>query len=353
MPPTSPGPDRRGFIRSAVAAALAAVARADGPRSKLPLGIVIHSFPVRVAQSRKRGDAVPFADPLAFLEHCRRLGAAGIQVGIGRRDGEYADRLRAAADKAGMYLEGTVSLPKDRGDAERFIAEVETARRAGVTVLRTVALNGRRYEVLDSASAFRDFADRAKRSLEVAEPIAARAKMCLAVENHKDWRSAELVDLLKRFGSDHLGVCLDTGNSIALLESPRATVEALAPLTRTTHLKDMDVAEYAEGFLLAEVPLGTGFLDLGEVVRVIRKARPDVRLNLEMITRDPLKVPCLTDQYWGTFADVPGRHLAAALTLVRRHATKEMPHVADLPEARQLEAEERNVAQSLKWAAGG
>jgi sugar phosphate isomerase/epimerase len=157
--------------------------------------------------------------------------------------------------------------------------------------------------------------------------------------------------LLKRFGSDNLGVCLDTGNSVALLEDPKTTVETLAPLTRTTHFKDMAVAEYAEGFLLAEVPLGTGFLDLGEVVRVVRKARPDVRLNLEMITRDPLRVPCLTERYWATFDALPGRHLAAALALVRRHATKQMPNVSDLPE-RALEAEERNVVQSLQWSVG-
>ena len=36
-----------------------------------------------------------------------------------------------------------------------------------------------------------------------------------------------------------------------------------------------------------------------------------------MITRDPLKVPCLTEGYWVTFPDLPGRHLAHTLSLVR------------------------------------
>ena len=68
----------------------------------------------------------------------------------------------------------------------------------------------------------------------------------------------------------------------------------------------MGLEEYRQGFLLAEVPLGTGILDLPRVVRALRAARPEIRLNIEMITRDPLKVPCLTEGYWVTFADLPG-----------------------------------------------
>ena len=44
-----------------------------------------------------------------------------------------------------------------------------------------------------------------------------------------------------------------------------------------------------------------------------------------MITRDPLKVPCLTDRYWATFADLPGRHLARTLSLVRSHLRDPLP----------------------------
>src|SRR6185312_5611849 len=102
-------------------------------------------------------------------------------------------------------------------------------------------------------------------------------------ENHKDYRSGELVDLLKRLSSRHVGVCVDTGNSIALLENPVDTVRMLAPHAFTVHLKDMAVAEYDEGFLLAEVALGEGFLDLPKLIALLREARPDIRFNLEMI----------------------------------------------------------------------
>jgi sugar phosphate isomerase/epimerase len=250
-----------------------------------------------------------------------------------------------------MDLEGIVRLPRDGDDTARFAAELRSARRAGAKVVRTVMLSGRRYETFKTLAAFRQFAEASFRSLALAAPIAAREDVRLAVENHKDWRADELVAILKRIASEHVGVCLDTGNSIALLEDPMEVVEALAPWSFTTHLKDMAVQEYPQGFLLAEVPLGEGFLDLARIVRTVRSARPAIRLNLEMITRDPLKVPCLTEAYWTTFENLPGRHLARALSMVRARAAKQpLPRLDGLAPNESLRREDANVRQCLASA---
>jgi sugar phosphate isomerase/epimerase len=329
-----------------------APAAGERPRPR-PLGVVIHSYGQRVAADRARGGPGRFDDAFVFLEYCHALGARGVQVGLGARDEAGCARLRARAEALGMDLEGSVRLPRDGdgGDLDRFAAEVRTAARAGARVLRTVLLEGRRYEVFASAAAFRRAADAALRSLALAEPVAARHDVRLAVENHKDWRADELIAILKRIDSAHVAVCLDTGNSIALLEDPIAVVEALAPWAATVHLKDMAVEESGRGFRLAEVPLGTGFLDLGRIARTLRAAHPEIRLNLEMITRDPLEVPCLSEGYWATFADLPGRHLARTLRLVRAHAAKDpLPRVSGLtPEAR-LKLEDDNVRRCLAFA---
>ncbi len=53
-----------------------------------------------------------------------------------------------------------------------------------------------------------------------------------------------------------------------------------------------------------------------------------------MITRDPLKVPCLTEGYWVTFPDLPGRHLAHILSLVRDHPPSHpLPRISPLARA--------------------
>jgi sugar phosphate isomerase/epimerase len=317
------------------------------------MGLVIHSFAVRTARDRGRRDKNRFADPVRFLDHARSLGAGGVQVGIGALDDIAADGLRERAAAASMYLEGIVALPRDQADLGRFEAEIHTARRAGAKVARTVMLSGRRYETFATAAAFRRFAELSAHSLSLAAPVVATHDIRLAVENHKDWRADELLAILDRVGNDHVGICLDTGNSIALLEDPMEVVETLAPRAFTTHFKDMGVEEYRQGFLLAEVPLGTGILDLPRVVRTVRAARPEIRINLEMITRDPLEVPCLADGYWTTFADLPGRHLARMLSLVRDHPpSRPLPRISSLSGEMQLRAEDENVDRCFAFARG-
>ena len=155
-------------------------------------------------------------------------------------------------------------------------------------------LGGRRYETFDTAEAFKEFADQQWKALTQAEPIIRNQNMKLAIENHKDWRLDEMLLLLQRISSEFVGVCVDTGNNIALLDDPMSLVKALAPYAHSVHLKDMGVEEYEDGFLLSEVPLGEGYLDIPEMVKVLREAKPDLDFSLEMITRDPLKIPCLT-----------------------------------------------------------
>lgn len=343
--------NRREFL-AALPVAAGAFSRAEaGPApARCAMGLVIHSYGIR-SRRPLPPDFPSISQPLAFLEHAARVGAAGVQVRIPPAEPKELARLAERAERGRLHLEGIVSLPRDAKDVPRFTAELEAARRAGASVVRTVCLNGRRYETFDSAAAFDRFVQRSWASLRLAEPIARRTGVRLAVENHKDWRIDELLGILRKLDSEFVGVCLDTGNSIALLEDPHRVVEAYAPFTLTTHFKDMVVAEVDDGFLLSEVPLGSGFLDLPRIVAVLRKARPQVRFNLEMITRDPLRVPCLTERYWATLGSVPGRELAAALARIRRHRSRgDLPTVAGLGNAEQLRTEENNVRRSLDFA---
>ena len=225
------------------------------------------------------------------------------------------------------------------------------AKEAGALVLRTACLSGRRYETFATLDDFRDFAQQAERSLVLAEPVVRKHKVRLAVENHKDWRIPELLALMQRLSSEFIGICVDTGNSIALLEDPMAVVEAYAPFAMATHLKDMAVQECEKGFLLAKVPLGEGFLDLPAMVATLRRARPELQFCLEMITRDPLLVPCLAKPYWATLGSVPAWHLAAALTAVRANAPKQpLPDVSQLTLPEKLELEDSAVRKSVAYS---
>ncbi|HEY7311297.1 MAG TPA: TIM barrel protein [Gemmataceae bacterium] len=340
--------DRRQFLATAAALPLAQALSAAADADKhTRLGVVQYSYAIRLSADRAAGKT-GFSDPLAFVEHCHELGAGGVQLGIGARDKDYLADLRKKLDAYGMDLEGSIRLPKDRADGERFTAEVRSARDAGAKVLRTVLFGGRRYEQFAAAADFRRAREQAEQSAALAEPIVAKHDMLLAIENHKDYRAGELMDLLRRLDSRHVGLCVDTGNSIALLEDPLEVVRTLAPRAFTVHLKDMAVAEHDEGFLLAEVPLGEGFLDLPKMIVLLRAARPAIRFNLEMITRDPLRVPCLTDKYWAT-ATASGRDLARTLTMVRKRK-QTLPRISGHERKEQLAIEEENVRKSLSYA---
>ncbi len=344
--------NRRHFLQQTSRAALAA------PFLRLPhflkgvsMGIVVHSYGSRWNSKIESKKYPGFRDAIDLLEHCHSIGAGGIQVVVRNWASDFTSKVRDKREELNMFLEGSISLPSDGSDVARFEKDILTAREAGATIVRTVCLNGRRYENFHSLDEYVAFKERSNISLRLAEPIVRKHKVRLAIENHKDWRAPELADIMKKISSEWIGVTLDFGNNVALIEDPMEVVNTLAPYIFSTHVKDMGVREYDEGFLLSEVPLGEGMLDLKQICDICRKHRPDVHFNLEMITRDPLKIPCLLDSFWQTFPAAEPEELARTLRLVREHPFRpSLPVVSTLePEAR-LEAEEQNVLASLQYS---
>jgi 3-oxoisoapionate decarboxylase len=339
-------PTRREFLATAGIVA-AGCAEAVEPPPKSPLGLVLFSYGIRSAEEKG------FADPVRFLEFAHERGVAGVQLPLGTRTGADARAVRTAAERFKMYVEGMVAPPKPTAaDADRFASEIAAAKECGADVVRTVLLGGRRYEVFDRSEDFPAFVKRAGDAVRTAVPITRKQKVRLAIENHKDFRTDELVEFVKAIGSEWVGVCVDLGNNLALVENPAATVAALAPHAVSVHVKDIAVELADDGFRMAEVPLGKGLIDLPAAVAALRKANPSVRLNLEMLTRDPLSIPCLSDKYWATLDKVPARDLARTLALVHKSAGKEsLPRVTKLSASDRLLLEDENVRSSLASAA--
>jgi sugar phosphate isomerase/epimerase len=275
----------------------------------------------------------PIRDAYEFLEHAHSLGASGIQASP---VGDLA-KVRDRANSLGMWVEAIIPLSS-------FEKGVQNAKTMGATCVRVNA-GGRRYEDFSTLADFENFKIKSLAAIALAVPIAEKYKIPLAIENHKDWTPDEQIAIFKSYSSEYLGACLDFGNNIALCEDPLEVATKLAPYTITTHVKDMGVEPYDDGFLLSEVRLGEGFLDLKKIISLLR---PGTHLNLEMITRDPLKIPCLTDRYWATFPNVKADQLARALNLVQKHQQK-LPRVMQLPRAELLRVMEENNKACLAY----
>lgn len=293
---------------------------------------------------------VKFTDALSYYRYARSLGSEGVQVSLKAKDAALAKQLRAAVESDGGYYEGEVRLPKAEADVDAFERDVKLVREAGATVARAVFTGGRRYEIFKSMDEFRAFHAQAEKSLALAEPVLRKHKLKVAMENHKDHTADELAGMMTRLSNEWIGVLVDTGNNIALLDAPYEAIEKLAPFVMSVHFKDMAVQTADDGFLLSEVPVGTGALDMPRIVSTLCKANPSLVLNLEMGTRDPLHVPCLTDAFYVTMPERKGERRDAAMNWVKANPPKQPPPMVSGKAVDQVLAEEEaNNRSSLGW----
>ncbi len=346
---------RRKFIENTTAATLLMSMPVLPAFSKLigntPFGVADASYMMRRFQNLESEKFPPFTNALEMIDHCSSLGFGGMQVGVAGWDPDFSKKILKRKDELDIFLEAQISLPKNEEDTMRFESEVKAAKETGIDIFRTACLSGRRYETFETMTDFLNFKVNSVKSIQRAEPIMRKHKVKLAVENHKDWRANEFVEILKNLGSEWVGVTLDTGNNVSLLEDPMYVVKTLAPYSFSVHLKDMAVAEYEDGFLMSEVNLGDGYLDIEGMIETIKSHNPGIRFNLEMITRDPLKIPCLTEKYWATFDQISATDLANYLHKIRNIKIKNaLPVVSDKTVDEQLKLEVENNRISLNYA---
>src|SRR5215204_6249724 len=274
-----------------------------------------------------------------ILEHCRSLNLGVVRLSVPQGGPDAVRAVRKKLDSYGMRCIVSVAPPRTDAAVEAYATSIAAARELGA-VTTHASFTARRYEAH-------------KKSVERAEPILRKHKMKLAIENHKGWRAAEHAAWVKQVGSEYIGVCYDFGNNIALCEDPAETYKLLAPLTFYVSFKDMAVAPYEDGFLLSEVALGEGILDIPGMVKGLQQRDPGMIFALEMITREPLKIPVFGRKYWTTFDDgyspLPGRDLARVLEIART-SKKPLTTTAGLTPPQALKLEDDLINRSIEYA---
>jgi hypothetical protein len=217
--------------------------------------------------------------------------------------------------------------------------------------LRSVCLSGRRYETFNTLAEWKTFVAESHARLARAIRIVEKVRIPMGLENHKDWTAEEMVPLLKQYSSEYLGTCIDWGNNMSLCDDPVELIEALAPWSLNSHIKDMAVEEYADGFYLSEVALGQGLLPLKRLTASLLKAQPRTKFSLDMLTRNPLVIPCLTEKYWATFPQRNGVYLARMLRLVRANKPPQpLVRLEGMDQEARVRLEQDNVRLSVDYA---
>lgn len=158
------------------------------------------------------------------------------------------DRLAERAARAGVQLE----VGARRLTSDRVAAYAAIARRLGATLVRFVI----------------DDADYHPTPSAVAEILRAAVGelegLTLGLENHDRFAAATLRGILEDAGSERIGICLDTANSLGAGEGLNTVLEVLGPWTVNLHIKDFQIERlpHLMGFTVTGRPAGGGFLDV-------------------------------------------------------------------------------------------
>ncbi|NLF29034.1 MAG: sugar phosphate isomerase/epimerase [Clostridiales bacterium] len=108
-----------------------------------------------------------------------------------------------------------------------------------------------------------------------AAKIAEDCEVRLATENHIDYTSDEMLEMILAVDSPNFGINFDTGNFLRLLDDPIAGMEKLAPYVFSTHIKDLKMhptARPTDWYFFCGVPVGFGLVDNMKLAELLSKA---------------------------------------------------------------------------------
>lgn len=104
---------------------------------------------------------------------------------------------------------------------------------------------------------------------------AATMGLALALENHCDFRMADLVSLIEMVGAENLGICFDGVNAVRVGDDLFEAARLAAPYTRMVHLRNWRLvpgtSDRVDGFWPARSP-EDGVLDIRRLLGVFEAA---------------------------------------------------------------------------------
>ena len=208
-------------------------------------------------------------------------------------DPAYLQEVKTAAQEPGLYLEYNFSM--DMGgmgigiqhDLDEAIATAQSLGadivKVSMDLIRPRPLAGSRFHprVKDQMKTFAS-------QLKDSAPAAAAAGIKIAVENHCDSFSEEILWLLDRVDHPAVGACVDTVNALMVMEDPMQAIANLAPRAFTNHFRDDRIEMQRYGFKLTGAAVGEGDIDMQRAYEIIKTQSSMRRVNIETEMDIPL-----------------------------------------------------------------
>lgn len=150
-----------------------------------------------------------------------------------------------------------------------MLRHIEYAQQIGAKVMRVVG-SSLQYRFEPHGPQL----EKLTRMFSAAAEIAARYDVRLAVENHIDYNSDEILQLIKDVNSPFIGVNFDSGNFLRVADDPVKAMEKLAPYVLATHIKDLKPVKGVpvdEWYFFSCVPAGEGLIENEKLARLLKQ----------------------------------------------------------------------------------
>jgi sugar phosphate isomerase/epimerase len=196
-----------------------------------------------------------------------------------------------------------------------FESALRSARLLDAKVIRfglTTVLCGDRAAIGDMWTAL--VAD-VRAALEEHGPRAFDEGRTLAIENHQDFGSDELVDFCEE--TRGVRICFDTGNTFPVGEAPLAFTSRVAPYVAHVHLKDYRVHFSDEGYRLVRCAIGDGAVPLARMLGEIARHHERLGAVLEPGALEARHIRLLRPEWWTYYPPKTAESLAACLGAAR------------------------------------
>jgi len=110
-----------------------------------------------------------------------------------------------------------------------------------------------------------------KRIIKDLVPEFSSRKIRLAIENHDRLKAREFEDIIQSVGSEWVGICLDSVNSMGAGEGFETVADILIPYTINLHIKDFTIfrVSHKMGLVIEGRPAGQGMLNIPDLVKRI------------------------------------------------------------------------------------
>jgi 3-oxoisoapionate decarboxylase len=259
----------------------------------------------------------PAITPRQLMDKAIAAGLEGVDLPVSLIKSEETTTVAHYAQERELFI----TLETEGYDPVKLASAIDLGVSLGVGTIRTVVggakLGGDRRPL---AGRWQSFLQEVLAGLREATAIAERAGVNLAVENHQDLASEELLWLSKSIRSQRFGITLDTGSTLATAEEPVDFARRVAPYVQNVHLKDYQVYMCNEGYLLVRCPLGQGVVDFPALFHIFSQTCPHVSMSIELGALEARHVRVLAGDYWPDYPPRSAAQLAYVLRFVMDNA---------------------------------